>query len=101
MNYTGAEITCENQNGFLANILSAIRTNFFSSLIYQRQIDINKSPQPTVSPTNTTSTSPTNIAIKHAFVGLKETQRKGKFINPQDVPIECFLYRAWEPNYPK
>lgn len=104
MNYTLAEETCDSQKARLADVLSGMRTNYLASLVYQHQIDVNK--QSILVPTSDSNEYPrsnadTKIAIRHAYVGLTEAIRSGKFYDSRKIPIECYLYRAWEPKYPR
>lgn len=98
MNYSDAINTCAGHRGFLANILSEERTNFLSFQIQHRIADLNKAIFIT---TNENQSSPSNnIPIRHAFIGLRELRTKGNFIDSVDIPIKCYRYRAWAPNYP-
>lgn len=104
MNYTKATSTCTDHRGHLAQILSDERTNFLSYLIQQRTIDLGKTSVIIESTTDDGSEPslkpPPKIPIRHAFVGLSEFQRHGNFIDSFNVPLKCYRYRAWTPNYP-
>lgn len=99
MNYTQATITCENHNGFMANVMSGVRTNYLSSLVIEHSTDSNKNAV-VHSSSEETDSSPLKIPIFHAFIGLRELHRKGDFYDSNEVPIRCHLFRAWEPKYP-
>lgn len=106
MNYTEATNTCTGHRGFLAHVMSDERTNFLSFLIQQQIADLNKTTIITESTTDvddnsqTSSSVPIKIPIRHAFIGLSEFHWKGNFIDSFDIPIKCYRYRAWAPNYP-
>lgn len=100
MNHTDASKTCENQNGYLALVLSDIRTNSLSLLVADHTNDINKNTAIFQHEGNTSDTRTPEIPIHHAFVGLREVRIKGQFLDSNSVPIVCFRFRAWEPKYP-
>lgn len=98
MNYTNAINTCTGHRGLLANIMSDERTNFLSFQIQHRIADLSKS---TIITADSNQTTPSNkIPIRHAFIGLSEIRSKGNFVDSFDIPIKCYRYRAWAPNYP-
>lgn len=100
-NYTEASNTCgENHDGFLANVLSDARTNYLSFLVKQHNNDFNKNSVIYEQNTNRSDSRET-VPIRHAFVGLREVRIKGRFLDSNSVPIQCFRYRAWQPRYPK
>lgn len=101
MNYTEAANTCEGHRGYLAQIVSDERTNFLSLQIQQQISDPTKItviPQGTL---NESVNQALKIAIRHAFVGLKEVERKGNFVDSLNIPLQCYRYRAWAPKYPR
>lgn len=105
MNYTEATSTCTGHRGYLAQTLNDERTNFLSSLIQQQIFDINKisiviEGTPTESG-NENEINSVKVPIRHAFVGLREFDRKGNFIDSFDIPMKCFRFRAWAPKYPR
>lgn len=101
MNYTEATNTCQGHRGYLAQIMSDTRTNFLSFLIEQQIIDLSKTSLITESITSDEKPiEPVRIPIRHAFIGLSEIQRKGNFVDSFNIPIQCYRFRAWHPNYP-
>lgn len=104
MNYTEATSTCAGHRGYLAHILNDARTNFLSTLIQQQILDVNKIAIVTEStPTESAdgnAIDSVKVPIRHAFIGLKEFNRKGNFIDSFDIPMKCFRFRAWAPKYP-
>lgn len=101
MNYTEATSTCEGHRGYLALVVSDVRTNFLSFLIQQQISDINKATVIPQSILNESVGIALKIPIRHAFIGLKEVRRKGSFIDSLDIPLQCYRYRAWAPKYPR
>lgn len=104
MNYTEATNTCTGHRGYLAHVMSDERTNFLSFLIQQQIAELNKTTIITESIAGDDSqpsfSVPIKIPIRHAFIGLSETNKKGNFIDSFDIPIKCYRYRAWAPKYP-
>lgn len=101
MNYTEASSTCYGHRGYLAQIMSDTRTNFLSFQIEQRIADLSKTSVMTENVSlDDKPIEPVQIPIRHAFIGLREFQRKGNFVDSFNIPIQCYLYRAWHPNYP-
>lgn len=101
MNYTEASITCENHNGYLANVLSDIRTNYLSFLVAQQNNDLDKNSVIFQENSNQSNKKNQMIPIRHAFVGLREVRIKGQFLDSNGIPIQCYRFRAWEPKYPR
>lgn len=101
MNYTEATSTCKGHRGYLAQVVSDFRTNFLSFLVQQQVSDITKTSVIQQNIFNESVDVPLKVPIKHAFIGLKEHQRKGNFIDSFDIPLRCYRYRAWEPKYPR
>lgn len=96
MNYSDAINTCTGHRGILANVMGDERNNFLSFQIQHRIADLSKA---TIITTDSNQTS-NKIPIRHAFIGLSESRSKGNFIDSADIPIKCYRYRAWAPNYP-
>lgn len=100
MNYTEAANTCTGHRGFLANVMSDERTNFLSFQIQHQIADLVKTTFIATDSNQTSSLAPNKVPIRHAFIGLSESRTKGNFIDSYDIPIKCYRYRAWAPNYP-
>lgn len=105
LNYTQAGGMCEQAGGTLAHILSEIRTNSLSSIIYQNNLNQTLS-RPAIlqiprDDSNSTSTGRRSLVLRHAYVGLSETKEHGRFYTSLMEPIHCFRYRAWAPGFPR
>lgn len=98
-NYSEADVICTQQGAILADVLSESRTNYLSALVLQ--YSSNTTLNAVDYEISSNQSVPTSTPIRHAFVGLKEVERSGKFISSQLKPIECFRYRAWAPKFPR
>lgn len=104
MNFSDALSSCQNLGGSLAHVISEHRTNALSNLIMEKtnisQNTRNSNLEPYV--TNNATAILQNYSIHHAWIGLQELRQEGKFFTTTEMePIECFLYRAWQPGHPK
>lgn len=93
-NYSEAQMMCKEYGGVLADVLSETRTNFLASLVEKYSTN-------TTIGANDFNGDTSNFRIRHAFIGLTEIDRNGKFVSSQSKPIECFRYRAWSPRFPR
>lgn len=100
-NYSEAEEECAMHGAVLADVVSESRTNYLSSLVLQYSSNMTINAADFEITSNRSDAMPINVPIRHAFVGLKESGRSGKFISSQSKPIECFRYRAWAPRFPR
>lgn len=100
-NYSEAESACTKHGGLLADVLSEARTNYLSTLVQQFSSNTTINAVDSEIPSTPPKAPPNNTPIRHAFVGLRETERGGQFTSSQSKPIECFRYRAWAPRFPR
>ncbi|KAL5286269.1 hypothetical protein ACFFRR_007737 [Megaselia abdita] len=85
LNYTESMETCrKNFSGSLAHVASLRRTQSIGDLIENKEIEGYSEFQ------------------NWTYIGLNSSvQSFGEFQNVEGENLKCFLFRAWEPNYPK
>lgn len=93
-NYSGALHRCRQPireggaGGTLAHVLSELRTNSLASFVRRQRND-------------------SRLDVALIGLGTRDTpdnhqkNRRLRFVTSTAEPMECFLYRAWEPGHPK